>query len=668
MGSKQVNSAIAIACAWFMGPSVSAQDSDFTVAQLDSIYSRLEERVLLIEEAEVRATFRDAARPSMVPSKLIEAKKLDQIPAASRIEALSALPGVNMVSNGGGTMRPVIRGLSGMRVATLFNGARIESQAWGEYHGIYLPEEGVRAVEVIRGPATLAFGSDAYGGVLNFIPNAPLTEQGRESRLSLSGFSATSGWQLTGATEKRSKTTFHAFRGGYKEHANYQLPSGEQVSNSAYQQFFGQGTFGYIRPWGVIEGAYSSAYNSAGLIGHDGWQQSGDHLMTTSVRWNWKNWDFMPRFSYQLNHRKEFEAARGTVSNEDSTSVEELVLDISLRTLRFDVTAHREVLGAWTSTLGLQGFSTDSRFDLDGDVVLVHEPLIPNSGANEVGVFTVWSREHSDAGVQFSGRLDRRLTFTAVALDGLNPEESRVDYLGAVSAGAHWKLAPQVVMRMHATHSERVPGLSELYSNGVHHCAFRFEQGNALLQKERSFNVETRLEWKHTWGNIEASVYQNTINDYVQIAPTGSTAEGWEVYAWEATDALFRGVEIAGNFAAPHWKHVHMDYAFSAVDARNHLDVLLPLIPPATMRTVLGWKEGQWGPLHGTFAQAVWNHNRDASLLHLAAGGKLNEVLSLSVSVQNLLNTEFIPTLSMLRNLGIPEPGRNVRIQLAWTF
>ena len=644
-----------------------AQDSNFGLAKMDSVYSALKERILLIEEAEIRASMGDVARPAMVPSEIIEVQKLDQIPAASRIEALTALPGVNMVSSGGGTMRPVIRGLSGMRVATVFNGARIESQAWGEYHGIYLPEEGVRAVEVIRGPATLAFGSDAYGGVLNFIPNAPLQEQGRESRISLSGFSATSGWQITGATEKRSTSTFHAFRGGYKQHDNYRLPSGQRVFNSGYQQFFGQGTFGYIRPWGVIEGAYSSAYNSAGLIGHAGWQQSGDHLMTTSVRWRWKNWDLKPRVSYQLNHRKEFETPFGSGPQEESTE-EELALDISLRTVRFDMTAHRETMGDWSTTLGLQGFSTDSRFDNDGDVALVHEPLIPNSGADEVGVFTVWNREVSDVGVQFSGRLDRRVTAVGTTLDGVDSSESRVDYLGAVSAGAHWKLSPQLVLRMHATRSERVPGLSELYSNGIHHCAFRFEQGDAFLKKEQSVNIETRVDWRHAWGNVEASVYQNSIDDYVQIAPTGSTTEGWEVYAWEATDALFRGVEIAGNFAAPHWKHVHMDYAFSAVNARDRLDVLLPLIPPATMRTVLGWKEWQWGALHGIFAQAVWNHNRDASLVHLAAGATLNEVLSLNVSVQNLLDTEFIPTLSMLQNLGIPEPGRNVRLQLSWVF
>ena len=74
------------------------------------------------------------------------------------------------------------------------------------------------------------------------------------------------------------------------------------------------------------------------------------------------------------------------------------------------------------------------------------------------------------------------------------------------------------------------------------------------------------------------------------------------------------------------------------------------------------------GRLNGLFANVVWNHNRDASLLHLAAGGELSDVLAVNLSVQNLLNVEFIPTMSMLRELNIAEPGRNVRVQLVWKF
>lgn len=636
---------------------VLGQDAHEDEAYEDSVWTALESRINELDVAEVQASPLNPSRPKMKPSIVLQATALDQVPATSRIEALTALPGVDMVSNGAGTLRPVIRGLSGLRVATLFNGARIESQAWGEYHGIYLPEEGVQAVEVIRGPSTLAFGSDAYGGVLNFIPKAPAGEQGRENRIVLSGFSAADGWQVTAATEKRSKTTFHSFRGGFKDQGDYRLPNGDQVQNSAYQQFFGQGSFGYIRPWGIIEGAYSSAYNTAGLIGYDGYQQTGDHLVTTSTRFSLGDWQVTPRISYQLNHRKEFDRIKEDQPGEGE--LELLALDISLRTLRWETILHREQSGGWSTTFGVQGFQANSQFDDDGTVALLFTPLIPTSSATENSAFAVVDRAIGQGGVQFSGRSDYRIT---------TEDAPRTDWLNSLAAGAHWGLNEAATLRMSVARNERTPGLAELYSQGVHYCAYRFESGNRALQKEQSFNLESSLEWKPEWGRFEVALYQNTIANYVHIRPSGQEVDGWQVYTWEATDAQFNGGEASLQVRPADWKHLHANAVFSLVDARDRDGEALPLIPPATCRSTVGWANGSAGRLNGLFANVVWNHNRDASLMHLAAGGELSDALAVNLSVQNLLNAEFIPTMSMLRELNIAEPGRNVRVQLVWKF
>ena len=643
--------------ALFWVAPVLGQDAHKDEAFEDSVLTALESRINALEMAEVQASPLNPSRPKMKPSAVLQAKALDQIPATSRIEALTALPGVDMVSNGAGTLRPVIRGLSGLRVATLFNGARIESQAWGEYHGIYLPEEGVQAVEVIRGPATLAYGSDAYGGVLNFIPKAPDGDQGRENRIGLSGFSAPDGWQVTAATEKRSKTTFHSFRGGFKDQGDYRLPNGDHVQNSAYQQLFGQGSFGYIRSWGIIEGAYSSAYNTAGLIGYDGYQQTGDHLVTTSTRFSLGNWQVTPRISYQLNHRKEFDRIQEDQPGE--SELELLALDISLRTLRWETILHREQSDGWSTTFGVQGFQANSQFDDDGTVELLFTPLIPTSSATENSAFAVFDRAIGQGGVQVSARSDHRIT---------TEDTPRTDWLNSLAAGAHWDLSKATTLRMSVARNERAPGLAELYSQGVHYCAYRFESGNRALLKEQSFNVESSLEWKPEWGRLEVALYQNTIANYVYIRPSGQEVDGWQVYTWEATDAQFSGGEASLQVRPAVWKQFHADAAFSLVDARDRNGEALPLIPPATFRSTVGWANGRAGRLNGLFANVVWNHNRDASLLHLAAGGELSGVLAVNLSVQNLLNAEFIPTMSMLRELNIAEPGRNVRVQLVWKF
>ena len=142
VGMKQVRPVVPISQAQWEGVA-------------DSLEVQMHQTVHSLAAAEVVEASSPASE-SFIPPVRMDAVQLDQIPASSRIAALAATAGVDMVSAGAGMLRPVLRGLSGLRIATLFNGARIESQAWGEYHGIYIPEEGIERVEIIRGPGTLA--------------------------------------------------------------------------------------------------------------------------------------------------------------------------------------------------------------------------------------------------------------------------------------------------------------------------------------------------------------------------------------------------------------------------------------------------------------------------------------------------------------------------------
>ena len=631
----------------------------------DSLEVRIETAVHALTAAEVVVESSPASE-SFIPPVRMDAVQLDQIPASSRIAALAATAGVDMVSAGAGMLRPVMRGLSGLRIATLFNGARIESQAWGEYHGIYIPEEGVERVEIIRGPGTLAHGSDAYGGVLNFVPNQVLQERGRKSQVSLSGFSATSGWQATAATEKRSQSTFHSFRGGYKRHGDYRLPSGEALFNSAYSQFFAQGTFGYIKSWGSIEGAYSSSYNNAEIIGHDGWSQSGDHLVTTSMQLRWGAWQLVPRISYQLNHRKEFDQHVHVGGSAGDELLDSIALDMSLRTLRYDLKAQRTTEGGWNWILGSQGFTssnTNEPVELEGPVA----PLIRDAEIKEISGFAISSWKGDKIGVEASVRGDVRQT----QWDELNvlPEETRRnDWLGSAALGMHWDVNERLIARWHAARSQRVPGLSELFSNGLHHCAYRLEMGDETLENETSYNIEWNTRWQGRTLSMESSVYRNAIEDYVYIAPTKESFYGIPEFAYTSTEALFLGAEFTGEWSPVRWSHIGAKVAVSVVEATDGMGSELPLTPPFNARVESGWSGGEWAGFDEIFAHVVVNYSQDATLLHWTSGARMSENMHCVLSIQNLLNVEYYPTLSMLRNLAIPETGRNIRLRLEWKF
>ena len=87
--------------------------------------------------------------------------------------ALINEPGIEIIKMGNAIIKPVIRGLSGNRVMILYQGIKTSNQAWGKENGVFIPEVGIEKIEIIKGPASLLYRSEAIGGVINFIPKNP---------------------------------------------------------------------------------------------------------------------------------------------------------------------------------------------------------------------------------------------------------------------------------------------------------------------------------------------------------------------------------------------------------------------------------------------------------------------------------------------------------------
>ncbi len=637
------------------------------------IVLRFEEQVLapaLVKDAFVRPHSATRANVRELP-----VQELDAVPATSRLQALKSLAGVQFVSAGSGMIRPVLRGLSGLRVATQFLGSRVESQAWGEGHGIFFPEQGVSRIEVIRGAEALQYGPDAYGGVINVVPTGPLSEPGRLTQVSLTGHSNTKGSQSSLMTQKRSPSRHHVLLTGVNRFGEYLLPEGTSAEGSQLRQFYSQGRFGYLEHWGTWEGAYSSCYNTAGIVGYGGTQQSGDHMLTTGAHLRWGEWDWHPTLSYQLNHSKELSSVPPDSLTEDNER-NHTELDLSLRTTRYDVRAHRKGDQGWEWSLGSQGFVKSNQNDTA--LIDVDRAFIPNAAIQGFGVFAKASKPSASVVPTASIRGDvHRITWSArpgLVSDAGQLAASGSRGYGMVSGalGATWQARERHRLGAHVMQGNRAPGLSELLAFGIHHDSFRDERGDVELESETSRSVE--LQWvvnsteEGTGWSGDLALYASRISNYMLLVPTGQTNdEGFPLQLHQATLARLAGADVNATWQAPRDQPWSAHIALSYVDARDDAGDVLPWTPPATGRCEVRRAWGGVGRSQGA-SSLVLEASRDAVLLHASTSWNWGDRVQLNAQVINATNATYIPTLSLLRNVGMAEPGRNVRVQVVYSF
>ncbi|MES2838007.1 MAG: TonB-dependent receptor [Bacteroidota bacterium] len=593
-------------------------------------------------------------------------------------EALSNIKGVYQVSTGVGISKPVIRGLSGVRVVTYLNGLRIENQQWGGDHGMGVTENGIGNIEVIKGPSSLLYGADALGGVVYFSDENYAKIDSKELNFETQ-FESNSMRTKNYATYKIAKNNlrFNIFA-NYSNSADYKLANQLFVKNSRFNELNLKGALGYNRKNWVMNVRYNFINNYIGLPGHthDTIISAATFMVTKQSRkytipiQHIQNNYLLFDNSFYFN-KSDLKIQLGTTSNHLLEFEEKITIpDIDKKLVNATYnTRYKYYLKESTHiVVGAQGMLQWNTNGLDAT-----EILIPNSRMIDNGAFALFQTELKGWEFLAGARYDNRYIETLANFKGTNTFSKTFNGFN-YSAGAS-KIVNNYSFRANVSSGFRPPHFSELISNGVHHGAIRYEVGNINLKNERATQIDLSAEYNNEHLSLVLSPFYNQIQNYIYIEPQNIMIDNFPVFEYkQVKKANLMGVD-AGIHYHPHFLHqLHIEPSASYIYAENENNEALPLIPQTRINTQLRFEfeSKKKIKLENIAVQHLYflQQNRIANyetvspeyqIINIGANFKIekNNPVFIKVGVKNLLNANYIDHLSRLKNIGLAAPGRN---------
>ena len=636
---------------------------------------------LQINETVVTGLAGEAKMKEMpAPVSVIRPADLAARAGGNIINAIATEPGISEITTGGGISKPVIRGMGYNRVVVVNDGIRQEGQQWGDEHGIEIDGAGIHSVEILKGPASLMYGSDALAGILIFHPE-PVRGPGEIGGSLSSEYQTNSGLAAYSlSADGNSKGWLWGGRFSDKYAHAYRNVLNGPVANSGYRERAASGMLGRNGSWGYSRLRFSYFHLTPGMIDEEGegnlgympglpFQQVRHYKVVSDNTFHVGTGNLKLILGWQQNRRQEFEE-----------SADDPGLDFKLNTLNYDLRYQGSSGNGWKTAFGLAGMAQKS--DNLGD-----EYLIPAYGLFDAGIFATATKSLGAWTLSGGVRADVRW-LRSEALTGRFEDFSRRFPGVSASLGAVRPLGEHFTFRVNAARGFRAPNLAELGSNGEHEGTFRYELGNKDLKPEYSLQGDLGLDFSSRYLSIQSALFVSRIDNYIFAARNGAISdEGLPVYAFKSGLAHLAGGEIGFDLHPVH--QLHLSSAFSCVYAHEKGGDDLPLIPAPRLFSEIKYEFSHGGTLFNNAFLALnldWNmaqnHFYAAGgtetatpgylLLGASAGtdvvvhGKTR--LSLYIIGSNLTNQAYMPHLNRLKYIGIANMGRNVAVKMIVPF
>jgi iron complex outermembrane recepter protein len=530
------------------------------------------------EQVTVTATGTEQAVSNSIQSvEVIGSVDLAKKNPVSLGEALDGELGVSKRSFGPGTARPVIRGFDGDRVLVLQDGNRIGGLGFesGD-HAEPIDVLNVERIEIVKGPATLLYGSNAIGGVVNAISGHDSAHKGLNGYLT--GVGGTNRGQAAGSAGLEFGTEHWLFwgNGGLQSSSDYDTPIG-RIQNSFSREHNFTGGFGYYPTKGFLSFNYNFDKRSYG-IPVDSAETDPEVVFLNPRRHSFEfrggfrdNRSFLEAgtFSVQYNNYKHAEIASAT--GEIGTAFKN-------NTLLYQGVFDQQKKGRLSGRFGFWGQHRD--FSATGE-----EALAPPTTQNSFAVFALETLDLERASLQFGGRLEtNRYNPEPTDARGALPDRSFTGFSGAIGIRVPtWQGGAFVA---NYSHSYRAPSLDELYNNGPHPGNLAFEIGDPNLKRELGDGLDFGLRHSSKKTRFEANGFYYHIRDFVFLAPTGEEEEGLIVAEYKQAAARYTGMEARFDVGLhPNiWLNLGADYVNAQLTADG---TPLPRIPPLRGRAGL---------------------------------------------------------------------------------
>ena len=607
----------------FIGYKLVAEYIDLSITSSKDF--ELEESAAELNEVVVTGLSKAAEKNrTPTPIAVIPTIQLLQNSSSNIIDALAKKPGISQVTTGSGISKPVIRGLGYNRVVTVNDGIRQEGQQWGDEHGIEIDEYSVSKVEILKGPASLSFGSDAMAGVINLI-TAPTLPDGSIMANLLADYQTNNGLFGYSASFAGNKNGFiWNVRYSNKMAHSYQNKYDGYVFNSGYKENTISGIIGFNKAWGYSHLHFSSYNLTPGII--EGTRDSATGKFVKSIGVNdstegdaiatdkdFKSYvPFTPyqqvhhykvvinnsfvlgdgslkaTIGWQQNQRQEY----GDILNENHYG-----LYFLLNTINYDfryILPERNNLNISFGVNGMKQISQNKGTEF----------LVPEYNLFDIGLFAIAKKSLGkfdlSGGLRYDTRKEHGKDLYINGL-GIQVSESQPDSFHQFTAfnstfsgisgslGATYQFSEKVFTKLNLSRGYRAPSIGEAGANGVHDGTSRYEIGDPNLKSESSLQLDYAIGMNSKHVTAEIDLFSNTINNFIfsrkleSVLGGDSLNQGYSTFKFVSGNAKLVGGEFSIDIH-PHpldWLHFENSFSFVQSTQKGQPDSTkyLPLTP-----------------------------------------------------------------------------------------